>query len=116
MGSYLLLHWHAPDYHRHDHVLLLSSGRDQVVPQRTCHPITISKKFSSILALVIERHVFKACLQLGCHPKYHMVGYHVENYRHRNDDKDERPDFQSGFYHCIYANLSQIVCQMLCIQ
>ena len=73
MGSYLLLHWHAPDYHRHDHVLLLSSGRDQVVPQRTCHPITISKKFSSILALVIERHVFKACLQLGLYAKHHIV-------------------------------------------
>ena len=76
MGSYLLLHWHAPDYHRHDHVLLLSSGRDQVVPQRTCHPITISKKFSSLvdfLALVIERHVFKACLQLGLYAKHHIV-------------------------------------------
>lgn len=44
MGSYLLFHPHAREYHRHKLVLLLSSGRDQVGPSRKCHPSTVNTK------------------------------------------------------------------------
>ncbi len=125
MGSYLLLHWHAPDYHRHDHVLLLSSRWDQVVPQRTCHPISAAGDLLDLPATTTEGHdLLKLLFILGLHAEYQVIGNHIKDPGYRDNRQHKGPDFQCGFYHVVRQwrftftlhcsdYKSQIVCQII---